>query len=262
MVATFALNEEKGLPTLSIRINDTQTYIRYNVTVGKEYIQEQDADFTRNIESIAELYEHLVAESDKLIITDDGITIFELEVTIKKKLEKKLYSLQAYPQQMAALERLSLQIGQIRKEMKEDSQKRDQRFADLEGRQNITQIEVERLAKILRAEIKQQYEEEKNLRASETEIAQRELLIAKEEFERASRMIEFSKRETLILIEERKVDSLAKMREMREETERYSEGLARINKIVEDHQNKMRKILSIIGDVEERIIKKNEEKKI
>ncbi len=51
----------------------------------------QSTEKLKNIESIAELYEHLVAESDKLIITDDGITIFELEVTIKKKLEKKVY---------------------------------------------------------------------------------------------------------------------------------------------------------------------------
>lgn len=48
-------------------------------------------------------------------------------------------------------------------------------------------------------------------------------------------MMENSKRETLLLFEERKDDREDKLREMREETERFAYGLARINKVVEEH---------------------------
>ena len=39
----------------------------------------------------------------------------------------------------------------------------------------------------------------------------------------------------MLLIEERKNGNEARVREIREETERFREGLARINRVVEEH---------------------------
>ena len=53
--------------------------------------------------------------------------------------------------------------------------------------------------------------------------------------ERNRETVEVTRRETLLLIEERKNENEAKVREIRAETERFGEGLARINRVAEEH---------------------------
>lgn len=171
--ATLALSHEEGSPTLSIRLNNPQTFARHHLAIDEEYIRNQDAQFTDNICSVIDLYEHLVAEFDRLQITEDGAIVFEIEVTIRKKLERKAYQLQAERQKVNAIDRLGLQMDKVRREMEEDSERKERHLRELQDWQTRSERENKREMETLRTDMKQRIEEERTQRSRSTDAAQR-----------------------------------------------------------------------------------------
>lgn len=77
------------------------------------------------------LYDFLITDLEHIVFTDDGAMLIEIEVLIKKKVEKKIYQFQGNREECNPIKRLFIQFEEMMNKFKADSQRKDERIDEL-----------------------------------------------------------------------------------------------------------------------------------